>query len=200
MNDPSITREDVRGRARVDALAPADPREALKVARAIRHPWYRCQSLAKVAEHWGTKQQRMAVLIEALESAQTQSEINRVVTVSAWPLRVMAPLEEGTAAIHLVRLVKLADNEPHSLRRADALSAIAHSVQGRPSLLMLVVPSLVRALLQGYGWRIDRLTQWNAEIVQGTMPEVLEQLVAHHSEGRKKQLLVASLAKARRAD
>lgn len=51
MVDSSITKEDVAGRARVRKLVLTEPREALKIARAIRHPWYRCQSLAMVAEH-----------------------------------------------------------------------------------------------------------------------------------------------------
>src|SRR5688572_1353761 len=89
MAELPITAEDVRGRARAGDLSLTDPREALKVARAIRHPWYRCQALSSVAEAWGTQGQKREVLEEALAVAAEQSEINRIVTVSAWPLHVM---------------------------------------------------------------------------------------------------------------
>ena len=97
--------------------------------------------------------------------------------------------------MHVDRLVKHADHESHSLRRADALKAIAFSVEGDPSLLGRVVPALVRALLHGYGWRIDRLIRTTAEVVQRAMPEALDALLAHHSDGREKRKFVATLGR-----
>lgn len=195
MSDPLITRQDVQGRAQVDALAPVEPKEALKVARKICHPWYRCQSLTKVAEHWGTKSQRMAILIEALESAQLQEEINRIVTVSAWPLRLMASLEIDTTAAYLVKLVEQANEEPHGLRRADALFAVVSRLENYPTLQALVAPSLIAALLQRHGNRVDRLIRFTVGTLKDTIPEMLSPLIAHHHEGKQKQLLVASLRK-----
>jgi hypothetical protein len=195
MSETSITRDDVRGRARVDKLSLNDPREALKVARAIRHPWYRCQSLSKVAEHWGTKAQKLELLEKALASAQKQEEINRVITVSAWPLRVMAGIARDAVVPHLHRLVDLGKAESHTLRRADGLYAVGSAVKGDPALLAIVVPSLVQALMGGRGWRIDRLIRSTVEMVEGPMPEVVDQLVARHSEGAKKRALIASLRK-----
>jgi hypothetical protein len=193
MTDPSITRADVRGRATVDELSRTDPREALKLARAIRHPWYRCQALSKVAEHWGTKAQRIEVLEEAFTAAQEQEEINRIVTVSAWPLRVLVSVAPEDAAAHLQRLVTLANDEPHTLRRADALSALARSVQNSRLLMQAVVPSLVQALLGGRGWRIDRLIRLNLEIVRRSMPEAVTGLIEHHSDGQRKRAFLKSL-------
>jgi hypothetical protein len=117
----SITREDVRGRARSDELSLTDPQKALKVVRTIRHPWYRCQALSKVAEHWGIKPQKLDLLKESLAAAQEQQEINRVVTVSAWPLGVMVGIDPDTIRDHMNRLVHLANREAHTLHRADAL-------------------------------------------------------------------------------
>lgn len=194
MVDSSITKEDVAGRARVHKLVLTDPREALKVARAIRHPWYRCQSLSVVAEHWGNATQRRDVLVEALRSAEDQTQINRIVTVASWPLRVMASINVDAIPQHLRRFVELANQELHTLRRADALFALANSVSGRPELLVLVVPSLVNALLLSYGWRTDRLIEWSLQMVKTVMPEALEPLVARHRAGSKKRRLEASLA------
>lgn len=194
MVDSSITKEDVAGRARVHKLALTEPREALKVARAIRHPWYRCQSLSIVAEHWENAAQRKEVLVEALRSAEEQTQINRIVTVAGWPLRVMTSIDIDAVPQHLGRFVELANQEPHSLRRADSLFALANSVSGRSELLVLVIPSLVDALLLSYGWRTDRLIEWSLQMVRTVMPEALGPLVARHRPGSKKRRLEESLA------
>jgi hypothetical protein len=193
--DASITSNDVRGRSRADQLSLTNPQEALKVARAIRHPWYRCQALSKIAEHWGTIGQRLALLDEAIAAAQKQPEINRVVTVSAWPLAVMVRIAPDAIPAHLQRLIHLAGREPHPLRRADALYAVANAVRENPSLLADVVPSLTGALLSGHGWRIDRLIRRTVDIVKGPMPEVADKLIEHHSEGSKKSSFIESMRK-----
>lgn len=194
MADSSITAEDVAGRARVQELVLADPREALKIARAICHPWYRCQALSMVAEHWGNAAQRKNVLMEALRSAEEQTQINRIVTVASWPLRVMTSVDIDAVPQHLGRLVELANQEPHSLRRADSLFALANSVSGSSELLVLVIPSLVDALLLSYGWKTDRLIEWSLQMVRTVRPEALGSLVARHRPGIKKRRLEESLA------
>ncbi|WP_052767323.1 hypothetical protein [Luteibacter rhizovicinus] len=194
MVDSSITKEDVAGRARVAKLVLTEPREALKIARAIRHPWYRCQSLSMVAEHWGNAVQRKHVLAEALRSAEEQTQINRIVTVASWPLRVMASVDRDAVPQHLGRFVELANREPHSLRRADSLFALANSVSGSSELWVLVIPSLVDALSLSYGWKTDRLIAWSIPMVRTVMPEALGPLVARHRPGNKKQRLEESLA------
>lgn len=194
----SITRDDVSGRSHSAKLSLTDPQNALKVARSIRHPWYRCQALSNVAEHWGTKRQKLALLEEAFAAAQEQPEINRVVTVSAWPLAVLVGIDPANTQEHLQRLTQLAEREAHSLRRADALFAVANAVKGDPSLLALVVPALSRALLSGRGWRIDRLIRKSVETVLVSMRDVADQLIAHHSDGGKKTALIESLRSAHR--
>ena len=194
MIDPSITPADVRGRTTVEKLSLTDPEEALKVARAIQHPWYRCQALSKVAEVWGTRSEKIEVLEEALAVAGKQSDVNRIVTVSAWPLRVMVTVAPQAVATHLGRLVTLAESEPHTLRRADALSALASAVRNQPSLLAAVSPSLVTALLSGHGWRIDRLIRDAVGILRESMPDAAARLIDHHSDGQKKRAFLKSLS------
>jgi hypothetical protein len=194
MVDSSITKEDVAGRARVAKLVLTEPREALNIARAIRHPWYRCQSLSMVAQHWGNAAQRKHVLLEALRSAEEQTQINRIVTVASWPLRVMTSIDIDAVPQHLSRFVELANQEPHSVRRADSLFALANSVSGSSELLVLVIPSLVDALSMSYGWKTDRLIAWSIPMVRTVMPEALEPLLARHRPGSKKRHLEESLA------
>jgi hypothetical protein len=195
MRTDNVTRADVAGRARVDKLAPAFPAEALKVARAIAHPWYRCQSLAKVAEHTKTSAERLKLLREALETAHMEEDINRVVTVASWPLRVMAPAAPNETRKHLSELVAHANQEPHTLRRSDALMALAYAVNPNEELLKMVLPSLIKALLAGHGWRIDRLIRFTVPLVKPIYPQHVAELVAHHTDNRKRRQFVTSLEK-----
>lgn len=188
----TITPEDVRGRARVSMLATENAQDALTAARAIKHPWYRCQSLATVAENLD-KGRRIDILREALLVAREQQEVNRVVSVSAWPMRVLAPAAPEFAAEQIASLVALANTEPHTLRRADALYTLARSVYEHSVLLRPIVPSLVTALLGGHGWRIDRIIRDSVELVRLVEPGDVARLVAHHSENRKKRQLVESV-------
>lgn len=197
MIDWSITPADVRGRATTDELSLTDPRKALEVARSIRHPWYRCQALSKVAEVWGTQSQKIELLEEALAAAAEQSEINRIVSVSAWPMQVMVGVAPDAVAGHLRRLVPLADQEPHTVRRADALSMLAFAVRQDSTLFAEVIPSLVTALLTGRGWRIDRLIRHAVEMLNGSMPDVAKKLIEHHSDGQKKRAFLKSLNRIR---
>jgi hypothetical protein len=185
----SITREDVQGRTRTDKLVLTNPQAALQVALSIRHPWYRCQAMSTVAKHWGTKKQKLDLIEKALAVAQEQQEINRIVTVSAWPLGVLVEVDSNRAREHVTRLVQLANREEHTLRRADALFAVASSIRSEAGLLAAVVPALTATLLGGHGWRIDRLIRSTLEIVK-SMPEVADKLVEHHSDGKKKRDLL----------
>jgi hypothetical protein len=180
-----ITREDVAKRGEVHDLAPSNPDGALKIARTIPHPWYRCQALSCVAEHTGTIPKKLKLLNEAFEAAQLQAEINRQVTASSWPLKVLAQSDSIGATERLLSLVAQADREGHPLRRADALYALAGAVAKQPGLLNIVEPSLVRALLEGRGWRIDRLIR-NA-ILLGISSESARALLEHHMDGREKR-------------
>jgi hypothetical protein len=143
-----------------------------------------------------TKTQKLDLLERALAAAQEQSEINRIVTVSAWPLGVMAGIDADKAQDHIAGLVLLANREEHTLRRADALFAVARSIRIHLGLLEAVVPALTLALLAGRGWRIDRLIRSTVEFVKPSMPEVADKLTEHHSDGKKKLVLVTSLRRA----
>ena len=189
----SASRDGVRDRRKVDLAVQSSPKEALKIARGIRHPWYRCQSLAMVAEFWGRNDQKFEVLREAFAAAKELDEINRVVTVSAWPLKVMVPWASHQARSVVEELVDRARGEAHSLRRADALFAVLSAVRSNSTLIELVMPDLIRALLEGRGWRIDRLTRMTIELIGSLAPAVVAQLVAHHGAGRKKNQLILSL-------
>jgi hypothetical protein len=187
-----ITREDVGARARVADIAPKDSGAALKLARNIKHPWYRCQALASIAPYLARKD-REQVLEAALMAAREQCEINPIVTVSAWPIRELAISHLELAADRIRGLVILANTEPHNLRRAHALQRLAFSVSGHPTLLSLIVPALTDALLGGGGPRIDRVIRDTFELIRTVQPKSLRALAIRHKPGRKQEQLLATL-------
>ncbi|WP_235872850.1 hypothetical protein [Pseudoxanthomonas winnipegensis] len=187
-----ITQNDVRGRARVWAMAPDDPEGAAVLARRIKHPWYRCQALARVAE-FSDGRNRAELLDAAIQTAQEQDEPNRIVTVSAWPLRVLVDRSPTQAESLVRRLIRVAQTEPHNLRRAHALQSLAFAVSRSPLLLGLVVPVMASAILGGHGWRIDRVIRDTFELVRETHPDLLLPLALHHKADRQQQKLLASL-------
>ena len=193
MSEMEIKREDVAGRARAGKLAPLDIGRSLETARAIRHPWYRCQALATTAEHMtGRDQER--VLLESLAAAHEQGEINRVVTVSFWPIRVLAKVRPELAAKHVEGLLALAETEPHNLRRSHALQALAVAVSGYPDLLGSVVPALVAALIGGHGPRIDRCIRDNFVLIVQARPDLAWSVASHHKANRQQSLLLARIS------
>lgn len=192
MSVRDITRQDVSGRARVADIAPRDSSAALKLARAIKHPWYRCQALASTAPHL-TRKSREQVLEEALMAAREQCEINPIVTVSAWPIRELAISHPELAAERIRALVILANTEPHNLRRSHALQHLAFFLSDHPTLLSLIVPALTEALLGGGGPRIDRVIRDTFELIRTVQPKSLRALAMHHKAGRKQEQLLARL-------
>lgn len=193
MSELPITSEDVRGRSRVWKMAPNDPNEAAAAARRIKHPWYRCQALARAAE-FSSGRKRSQLIQASIQAAQEQDEPNRVVTVSSWPVRVLAEVSPTQAADLIRQLVSVAETEPHNLRRAHALQSLAFSVSNRPELLGLVVPAMATAILGGGGPRIERVIRDTFELVRATNPELLLPLALHHKVNRRQQKLLASIS------
>lgn len=192
MSELSITRDGVRARSRVWEMASDDPKAAAETARRIRHPWYRCQALARAAE-FSSGPIRYKLLEAAFSAAKEQREPNRIVTVSSWPLRVLADSSSERAAQVARLLVDVAETEPHNLRRAHALQALASAVAGRPALLSLIVPALASAILGGRGPRIDRVIRDTFELVRVSNPELLRPLAHHHKSNRQQERLLATL-------
>ncbi|MGO4221986.1 hypothetical protein AB4Y64_09045 [Lysobacter sp. TAF61] len=192
MSEQEITRRDVTERARVRKVAEQDPRRAVEIARGIKHPWYRCQALSIASEHLAGRDQEKT-LLAALEAAKEQHEVNRVVTVSSWPIQVLSGTSPDLAARRIEELVSLANSEPHNLRRAHALQALAFAVRDHPNLLGLVVPALVEALLGGGGPRIDRCIEDTFELVRAAKPESLKAIAMHHKANRRRERLLESL-------
>lgn len=192
-----ITPEGVAKRGHVYKLAVTDPYTALIIARSISHPWYKCQSLSIVAKYIKDQKIQLIVLNEAFEIAQTQEEINRIVTVSAWPLEILASIDLKAAKKRLNPLILQAKKEPHPIRRTDAIFGLFLAVKEFSSLLEIVIPPLVKTILSGHGWKIDRQIRFliTLFIKEKIFQEMIDSLIAHHRENREKRRFMASLSK-----
>jgi hypothetical protein len=187
-----VTARDVQGRARVSRLAATDPKAALKLAGAINHAWYRCQSLTAAAEQLRGKD-RLAALSKAFAAAKEQTEPNRVVSAASWPVGALAKVNPELAAEWAAELVIIAGTEPHNLRRAHALQTLAFKTSPYPEALKIVTPALAQTLLGGHGSRIDRVIRDTFELVRATHPHLLRDLARHHKANQQQQKLLASI-------
>jgi hypothetical protein len=152
-----------KGRGGVYRVTPGDVERGLTIARDIRDPWFRCQSLALVARFLDDRR-RPGVLSEAFKAADELDEPNRIVTVASWPIEVLAELGPRDRLRQAVdRLLGVIATEPHSLRRADALNAVLHRVWLVEDVRSQVLGEFRAACAAGHGWRRDRLLRYTAQ-------------------------------------
>ena len=76
-------------RDHVTEIAKDKPAEALKIARDIEDPWFRCQALTAVALHCADTAKKNRLLDESFQAALLTEQPNRIVSVSSWPLNVL---------------------------------------------------------------------------------------------------------------
>ena len=142
----------------VKVLVRRDPEKALAMASQIVDPWFRCQALAFVARTIKDLKKRNKVLKEAFGSASDLTEPNRIVTVSAWPLRVLSDYrEEAWVEREIERLLQVISQESHPTRRGDGLVGLIHALHRGPKpTLMKVVEQFKVTCQQGHGWKRDQ--------------------------------------------
>lgn len=124
---------DVQKRSEVAVLMKQDWAAAMELARTIETPWYRCQALAYLAKNAEDQSEKDSALREAFTVALFHEQPNRVVSVSAWPLRAL--VESGQAEhtdAEVERLLGIIATEPSPVRRADALELMMGAVVAAP--------------------------------------------------------------------
>jgi len=121
-------------RNRVAAIARATPDEALKLARTIDDPWFRCQALSMAAVHVPDRRSRKVAIDDAFSAANELDEPNRVVTVSSWPVKALALAGlMASVSSEVARLLQVVAKESSPVRRADALRYLLGSVSSAPT-------------------------------------------------------------------
>jgi hypothetical protein len=121
-------------RNRVSAIAKTNALEALALARGIDDPWFRCQALTIAAVHTPDRRSQKRAIDDAFSAANELSEPNRVVTVSAWPVKALALTGHmSSVSSDVGRLLQLISTESSPVRRADALRYLLGAVSIAPA-------------------------------------------------------------------
>jgi hypothetical protein len=93
-------------------LAPTDPARALKLARSIGEPWYRCQALSYAALHHAEPHGKEHIIDKAVDAA-LMSGTEPVGHRCAWPIKVLAMSGRvDRVAREADRLLELIQTEP----------------------------------------------------------------------------------------
>jgi len=101
--------------------AKTDPDRALRLARVIEDPWFRCQALAWAAR-FGADRRVTPVAREALAAAQGSSDAYRRSAAMAWPIRALLERGQSPAALEgLAIAVAESGAIPNATNRLDAL-------------------------------------------------------------------------------
>jgi hypothetical protein len=182
----------VEQRRHVQQLVARDADAALRLAKTIADPWYRCQALTTVAEAL-PKERAKGVIQLALKAAHEQDQPNRIVTVASWPIG--AAVRQGVAVeAEVERLLQIIASEPHSLRRADALAFLFGAVFPDPKLRQRLLAALLAALSVSHGWRTERLLSFTALRMAALGMEEAREIWARMPEGRQKRRTARELA------
>lgn len=135
------------------------------LARKMAEPWFRCQALTFAAEHTADVVQRRKLLRQAFQAADRCDEPNRIVSVAAWPLGMLATVGEiSWFEREFERLLALIATEPHPIRRGDALLLLVRFFGNAPLPAQQRLMEITTATwLQVENWKRDRVLTWLAE-------------------------------------
>jgi hypothetical protein len=172
--------KSVKERQKVLEFVKTDFNGALRIAKEIPDPWYRCQSLSFVAAEARDRKTRLSLIGAAFDAALACQDPNRVATVSTWPLRVLVESSaEAEVHRHAERLLQLIRTEPHPVRRGDAQSHILSALYAgpRPDFLN-AFRDFVDSCKQAHSWRLDeicrRFAPWLNSIDPTLTPVLLD--------------------------
>lgn len=155
MSIDQITNEGVSLRYQVDKLVLNNISEAYRIALSIRHPWYKCQSLSKVAEY-STKTTTTKILTEAFDSAMNCHDENRRVSVACWPIR--AAIKNGLHSLAANFLDECSVQLNHDIDPISKWCAadLLRAIKADPIFLDSFFDTFKHATSQGHGWRVIR--------------------------------------------
>lgn len=183
-------------RDQVGRLASTSLSAALRIARKIHDPWFRCQALAFVAWHEAEPRRFLRLVAESLESGWSIENPNRAATVVAWPVAAIArrrfPDPVARERIHhellpvIDRLTRTLAAEPSPASRADALLMHVHALSpSQPLLRKKVLDRLVKECRIPTNRKRQRQLEEAALVIAPDDPETALGLTALLDESRK---------------
>ena len=147
--------QGVKLRHKVDTIVKNDFSHAYELAKSIKHPWYKCQALAAVAD-CASKTSIKSILLESFESALNCHDQNRRVSVACWPLRVAISNNlNDLANSFLDQCISQINQEMDPISKWCA-AAVVHTIKEDSNLLKNFYNTFVNATIKGHGWRVER--------------------------------------------
>jgi hypothetical protein len=185
-------------RDQVARIAGRDNASALRIARNIDDPWFRCQALAYVAWHMADHKRFLRLVAESLESGWSIRDPNRSVTVIAWPVAALArrnyprpdAMERSAGILRevIARLSGVIAKEPNPASRADALVLHVHALSpSRRELRKGLLGLLVKECREATNRKRQRQLE---EAAMAIAPDDLDAalgLIASLDENRKRR-------------
>jgi len=176
--------------------AGIDVDSALRLARSIGDPWFRCQALATVAWHAVDHKRFLGLVAESLESGWSIKNPIRAVMVIAWPVAALARRQFPDPAAMtrnnhelrpvIARLVKAIADESSPASRADALLLHVHALSpSRAELRSGVLGLLVKECRNPANGKRQCQLEEAAMVIAPDDPATALGLVASLDEGRK---------------
>ena len=166
-------------------LAGSDHEQALSVARDIKDPWFRCQALSQVARYW-PRVNYSPLITQAVKAADSQTDIYKSVTVSAWPIRACLERENPEKANCLLERYTPAATQIENMgSRSESLFMLFQAAKPfAASLWKPVFCALVEATEPALAWRQGRNIRWAAAMVSRDNPELVLETLHRLSDER----------------
>ena len=181
-------------------LSGTEPDKALAVAREIKDAWFRCQALSQVARYWPHGDYDR-LLKEALAAANSQDDVFKQVTVSAWPVR--AYVERGSPSLAKSILEKCgaaATSIENMGSRSEALFMVFQAAKpGAADLWKPAFWALVKATEPALAWRQRRNIRDALAMVAGDDPRLVQTALGKLTDEKTVFAIKRDIEKGRRA-
>jgi hypothetical protein len=176
-------------------MAPKDWKKALQAADGIPDGWYKCQALAQVAQICPLAKQQGTILKNAFKAGLSSGDPNRVVTASAWPLRVLAETgKERAVQEETTRLLEILKKEANPTRRMDALVEVVLSLVASRSSFLKALQEFEVACREANSWKGPRAIARVLPFVAQVDPARASQLSQLIADAKERQKLERDLA------
>ncbi|WP_165246214.1 hypothetical protein [Paludisphaera soli] len=174
--------------------------QALRIARNIGDPWYRCQALSSVARHAPDPKTFLSLIADSLEDGWSVEGANRSVTVVAWPVAALAnrsdPGREASERIDRVlleavaRVIRTIVEEPSPASRADALLFHVHALSPtRRELRDRVLAPFLKDCRDAANRKRRRQLERAALVIAPDDPDAALRLAASLDENRRRRTI-----------
>jgi hypothetical protein len=180
-------------------VAKTDPDRALRLARVIEDPWFRCQALAWAAR-FGAERRVVPVAREALAAAQGSEDAFRRVAATAWPIRALLERDQSPAALEaLAAGIAESRTISNATNRLDALLLLWEAVwpAGREVHRRMLAEALAAAR-EGWSTKAAGILKTAALYLGEPHPDLARELVAAVPHERWSEVVERAIARGER--